>query len=305
MNKDALNEPQYDWGGEWTIRKLDAFEKYVKSYLTIMNKYRDKYDWQLIYFDGFAGSGCRNELEKQSEVSRYKDLFEEVITKDDISYKGSAERVLSIDTRGFDFYYFIDIDKNSNESLQIKLNSKYQGTSKLVFRGDDANNQIRLLSDSMLKNPRLKALVLLDPFGMQINWQSIESLGRVNGIDLWILIPTGVIVNRLLERDGSLSHIEKLKLFFGLDENTIRDYFYETLTDLSLFEGKIDVIKKKSKPIHRIAELYIDRLKTLYSHVTSKPLVLANSNNVPIFHFVFASNNETAAKIAQQIIVKI
>ena len=45
------------WGGDWTEEKLAAFSKYVNAYLTIMNKYRDKYNWRLIYFDGFAGSG--------------------------------------------------------------------------------------------------------------------------------------------------------------------------------------------------------------------------------------------------------
>ena len=45
------------WGGKWTEEKLDAFEKYVKAYLTIMNNYRDVYGWRLLYFDGFAGCG--------------------------------------------------------------------------------------------------------------------------------------------------------------------------------------------------------------------------------------------------------
>ena len=44
------------WGGKWTEEKLDAFEKYVRAYLTIMNNYRDVYGWKLLYFDGFAGS---------------------------------------------------------------------------------------------------------------------------------------------------------------------------------------------------------------------------------------------------------
>lgn len=26
-----------EWGGQWTEEKLDAFEKYVNAYLTIMN----------------------------------------------------------------------------------------------------------------------------------------------------------------------------------------------------------------------------------------------------------------------------
>ena len=30
------------WGGQWTEEKLDAFEKYVNAYLTIMNSFREK-----------------------------------------------------------------------------------------------------------------------------------------------------------------------------------------------------------------------------------------------------------------------
>jgi len=45
-------------------------------------------------------------------------------------------------------------------------------------------------------------------------------------------------------------------------------------------------------------------LKEIFKHVTSRPLILKNSKNVPIFHFVFASNNQTALKIASQIIGK-
>ena len=32
------NEPPASWGGAWTEDKLDTFEKYVRAYLTIMNK---------------------------------------------------------------------------------------------------------------------------------------------------------------------------------------------------------------------------------------------------------------------------
>ncbi|MBR6170942.1 MAG: hypothetical protein IKQ51_09640 [Bacteroidaceae bacterium] len=54
---DMLACESSSWGGLWTEEKLDAFEKYVNAYLTIMNSYKEKYDWKLIYFDGFAGSG--------------------------------------------------------------------------------------------------------------------------------------------------------------------------------------------------------------------------------------------------------
>ena len=44
-----VNEPS-QWGGRWTEDKLDAFEKYVNAYLTIMNTHREKYGWKLLYY---------------------------------------------------------------------------------------------------------------------------------------------------------------------------------------------------------------------------------------------------------------
>jgi hypothetical protein len=61
MGRYVNNEKKHTaaWGGNWTEQKLNAFEKYVNAYLTIMNKHRDKNRWKLIYFDALAGSGSR------------------------------------------------------------------------------------------------------------------------------------------------------------------------------------------------------------------------------------------------------
>ena len=53
-----------------------------------------------------------------------------------------------------------------------------------------------------------------------------------------------------------------------------------------------------------IGSFWHDRLKTLFEFVTEEPLVLENNHGLPIFHFVFASHNQTAVKIAQDIINK-
>lgn len=58
-------------------------------------------------------------------------------------------------------------------------------------------------------------------------------------------------------------------------------------------------------PINKISRLYAKNLVSIWDFVTPSPLRLTNSNNVPIFHFIFASNNRNAVKIAQQIIDKI
>ena len=299
-----VSEPVSDsWGGSWTEDKLDAFEKYVNAYLTIMNAFRDKNKWKLIYFDGFAGSGSRNEKKKEEDSVLLQDFFKDSFIKEEELnlYKGAAERVLNIPQRGFDFYYFIDKDPESSIKLH-ELLSRFENDKTLVYRNSDANKQIEMLAEAMQKDKKLTSLVLLDPFGMQVDWTSIEML-KGTRTDLWILIPTGVIVNRLLDRKGELTHIEKLKSFFGKDEDFLRDYFY-TKSQEQTFFGEIEKIQKVEQPIQKIAELYIQQLKEIFKYVTPEPLVLYNSRHTPIFHFACASNNPQAVKIATDIINK-
>jgi len=54
---NEIAETSNAWGGPWTEKKLNAFSKYVWSYLTIMKKFPF---WKTIYFDGFAGSGTQS-----------------------------------------------------------------------------------------------------------------------------------------------------------------------------------------------------------------------------------------------------
>ena len=285
------------WGGPWTEQKLDAFEKYLKAYLTIMNNNRDKYGWELIYFDAFAGSGSREPQQKDENIAELFDITEE----EKAVYRGAAERVVNIDLRGFDYYYFIEEDETSKSELEQILNPiKVEKNLELRFRSGNANEFLLKFTETMKSGTKYRSLAMVDPFGMQVDWEAIKQLEGTK-TDLWILIPSGVIVNRLLDRNGKLAHIEKLVSFFGLSKEEIEKRFYEKQTSQGLFDME-DEIQKKSEPIKNIAELYRQQLGTIFKYVTPKPLVLLNSRNVPIYHFAFASNNETAGRIANDII---
>jgi three-Cys-motif partner protein len=291
---NIVNEPPGDdWGGPWTEKKLQAFSKYVSAYLNIMKNFPY---WETIYFDGFAGSGTKD---KEIKTDLYIQL--QITEEEEKTYKGAAERVLTLqDDLAFDFYYFID---KKEESL-LKLKDKLKGFEgkKIEYRSGDANKWIRELAKA-LKTKEYAALVFLDPFGMQIDWSSIEELKGTRS-DVWILVPTGVIVNRLLDKAAELKYIDKLESFFGMTEQEIKAIFYKQEVKTTLF-GDEESIIKIGKPIEMIAKIYAQRMKTIWKHVTEEPLVLKNRNGVPIFHFVFASNNENALKIAKQIIQKI
>lgn len=296
MKNTFNNNKNQDWGGSWTVKKLDAFEKYVNAYLSIMeiNSF-----WKTIYFDGFAGSG---EVQKRNN----KELLEQLclIEEEQNVYRGAAERIVGLDKK-FSFYYFIEKNDSAREKLKIKLIEKAPNLeSCLVFKESDCNSQLNELATVLQKSKKYASLIFLDPFGMQIDWSTIAKLEGTRS-DIWILIPTGVIVNRLLDKKGELKNINKLESFFGLPKEEILKEFYSVRNELTLFGDINETVTKVMDPINKISRLYAKNLASIWDFVTPSPLRLTNSNNVPIFHFIFASNNKNAVKIAQQIIDKI
>ena len=185
--------------------------------------------------------------------------------------------------------------------MDLKL-AQYELKGTRVFRHDNANHQATMLADAMAKNPKLKTLCFLDPFGMNINWETIQQLAG-KSIDLWILVPIGTIVNRLVRTDGTLMYPDKLEAFFGLNRKEIQNRMREAEKEQTLF-GEQEKYHKVKDAISKLATLYCEQLGTLFDFVTNEPLVLYNSNHLPIFHFVCASNNPTAIRIAKQIIDK-
>lgn len=301
-------ESQKSWGGKWTEMKLDAFEKYVKAYLTIMKKYATENSWKLFYFDAFAGNGSREAIPEEvhnTEVTLFGNEEIEEITEQ-ASYKGAAERVLGCDIDGFsfDYYYFVDKNEKSLQTLEEKLKKTFPNKAKcMAFKLGDANKRILELVDYAKSHPKCAVLILLDPFGMQLNWETLQVLKDIRHIDLWILVPSGVIINRLLTRNGKILCPERLEKSFGMPIDKIQNYFYKHVKEQSLF-GEINRQKKRDDTINKIAQLYLDLLHNEFAYVIKEPLVLRNSTNCPIFHFVFASHNEKAVKIASEIIGK-
>lgn len=279
-----------NFGGNWTEKKIEILVEYARAYLTIMNKYVDKYGWELLYFDGFAGSG----FIKQENAEDQKIVL------------GAAQRILEIDSpRPFDMYYFVE--KKGENAAQLKENTKdkYPSSKNIHIVNTDCNEKIEALS-SYLKTKEgksKKTLAYIDPCGMQLKWSSLERLHELS-VDLWVLVPTGLGVNRLLKRNGEISKawLQKLEVFLGLSKEEILRYFYEKRNVATLF-GEESITLKEAKAIEKSAKLYSERLNSLFKFV-SKPYVLKNTSNSVMFHFMMATNNEAAVKIANQIIDK-
>lgn len=273
-----------NFGGDWTKIKIEILVEYAKAYLTIM---KDRKFFKLMYFDGFAGSGF---IVKSKKI----DI--------DITV-GAARRIIEIsDPRPFDSYYFVEKDQNNFALLEE--NTKRAFPKKTIHTVcDDCNKKIIDLANYLRdpKNKNVRTLAYVDPCGMQVEWRSIECL-RGLPLDMWILVPTGLGVNRLLKKNGQISEawLEKLEVFLGLSREEIEKRFYKRTA--TLFEG-ITSVQKEKDAIENSARLYKSRLKEVFKYV-SKPYELKNSSNSIMYHLFLTSNNRTAEKIGNDIVKK-
>jgi three-Cys-motif partner protein len=276
------------FGGDWTENKIEIIVEYAKAYLSIMNRYASRFNWKLLYFDGFAGSGY---------IKKGKQENQKLIV-------GAAKRILEIDDpRPFDLFYFVEKDVENANNLKENI-QPYTINRTIHIVNTDCNEKIKSMSDFLSKEGKnYKTLAYIDPCGMQLAWNSLETLQKLS-VDVWILVPTGMGVNRLLKKDSNISDawVSKLEIFLGMSRDEILSYFYKERKSHTLF-GEETTTSKEVKAIEKSAKLYKERLGGLFSFV-SEPYILKNKSNSIMFHFFMASNNKTAVNIANDIVAK-
>jgi three-Cys-motif partner protein len=286
------------FGGDWTTEKLERVRKYLAAYATIMTKQR----FRFAYIDAFAGTGYNT---VKADIGNEMTTFEELASPEALKFiDGSARIALRVEPR-FDKYIFIE--KNPARFAELeKLRDEFPDRAKdIIPVKEDANRHITELCLNR-RWDKHRAVLFLDPFGMQVTWETVSAVAETHAIDLWLLFPLGVAVNRMLTRDGKISETwqHRLDEFFGVKD--WRDVFYQTRTETSLF-GEEERTEKIAD-LTAIGAYFVGRLKTIFAGVANNPLALRNSTNTPLYLLCFAAGNpkgaKTAVKIAQDILRK-
>ena len=184
---------EHTFGGNWTEDKLARLSKYLMAYRTIFTGNERARHFRTWYVDAFAGTGTRLEPDAFVDQQLFQDVYEE--TKD--FRNGSATIALSV-LSPFDKYLFIEKSIGRVNQLKTTIESNF---SALLSRCDllpgDANVLLKIWC-AQRDWKKERAVVFLDPYGMQVEWSTIETLGATKAVDLWYLFPLGVGVARLL-----------------------------------------------------------------------------------------------------------
>ena len=270
---------KHPFGGNWTREKLEKVRAGLQTYVTALkNK-----SFRLLYVDAFAGTGYVSPKENSAEGPVFPG-FEDDETKDFIS--GSAANALEV-TPPFDEYFFVE-KTNSRLSELEKLKTQYpvlEARTKII--PGDANEFLQKFCIGDWKSRR--AVIFLDPYGMQVKWKTLEAIASTQAIDLWILFPLGVAVNRLLRKDGNVSKNAQIILDELFGSHDWFDEFFKPNDNPSLFDLEPGLTKVAN--FDSIADYFNFRLSTIFAGVAESPRKLYNSRNNPLYLLCFAMGN--------------
>jgi three-Cys-motif partner protein len=282
----------HKFGGSWTEEKLGLLVSYLIQYLRIFHGNPRAKFFRTWYVDAFAGSGHIQTRLSADDEALYT-IEGQLIAP---SVAGSAVNALQLNP-GFHNYLFIE--KNVKRARELDASADaYRAESKQVqvVRGE-ANVALKqwMQQTNWSKN---RAVVFLDPYGMQVEWGTIEALAATKAVDLWLLFPLSA-VNRLLtkrvlppdEWSAALTRI------FGTDG--WREAFYTKERVTNLFEDyEVDA---KAADFSHIASFFLERLQSIFAAVSPTARVLRNSAGAPLFLLCFAAANQNGARPAIRI----
>ena len=269
------------FGGQWTLEKLDILERYLNAYTTAL---KDQ-PFDLIYVDAFAGQGSFRPGSGYAEED-YGD-FQPL-------YDGSARRALRITDKPFDRFIFNDIDSRRSLEL-VRLRQEYPNRS-ITVKDEDANRMLREFCQNL--RPMERAVVFLDPFATEVSWSTIEIIAKTEKIDCWILFPVGAIA-RMMPLVGRPTNVLAIQLdrIFGSREHW-RD-FYRQSVQLSFLDT--DPGYERPGGSGPIADLYRERLESVFYTVAPTRRIFKNSRNSPMFELFFGASNPVGAAPAIRI----
>lgn len=270
--------------GPWSREKLDLLGTYLKTYTSILHKSRektppnDKWPKSIDYIDAFAGSVTPKDKASQEYIN------------------GSP--LIALGTiPPFDKYIFIEKNKSKIKNKIAPLQALHP--DKVTIIHGDCNAYI---CNTLVKryHPKCgkRAFIFLDPYGLSLNWHTVEVLGQAGVFDVFINFSVMGIYRQMSKYPPKPSSIKRINTIMGCDD-WISEVYEEdeqlTLVDI----GKI--YNRKSKHLaERLAAFYSKRLNQHCFKFVSEPIMM-RMKSTPLYALILASQKDLAVKRMHEI----
>lgn len=170
---------------------------------------------------------------QRPEISASPTFFPELSEGAEEYAKGSAVRALEVDPP-FDRYLFIERDPARAAEL-LDLKKKFPARTPFIdVRQGDATTVLEEWCGAMNWKSN-RAVLFLDPFGMDVDWPLLQMIAGTRAMDLWYLFPL-FAVNRLLVRGQEPPDAWATRLTATFGTSSWREKFYSAEEEYSLFK---------------------------------------------------------------------
>jgi three-Cys-motif partner protein len=262
--------------GYWSELKLEIIEKYGTAYTNILQRQKLK----KYYIDGFCGAGVHRSKASGKEI------------------EGSPARALKV-TPPFDGYYFIDLEPEKTDYLRRLCGDR----ADVHIYTEDATSCLTTKVVPGIKYENYnRALCLLDPYGLHLDWSAIHMAGQSRAIDMFLNFPVmDMNRNAIWRNPEKVPHdgLDRMTKFWG--DDSWKKAAYAESPQTQLF-GPPDIVKQGNEAI---VAAFRERLRKVASFQSvAEPLAMRNSNNAVVYYLFFASQKSVAEKIITDIFGK-
>jgi len=270
-------EPPFDQIGYWSEVKLDIIREYAAAYSQILSAQKNLYH---IYIDAFAGAGIH--------ISKTSGEF----------VQGSPLNALLVKPP-FREYHFIDLHRQKVAALETLAKERQDVR---IYHGD-CNSVLldKVLPQAKWEDYR-RALCILDPYGLHLDWKVIATAGRMQSVDVFLNFPVADINRNVLWRDRkgvSPDQTRRMNRFWG--DDSWKQVAYKPSSQTELWGPPVE--EKASN--EAVAEAFRKRLREVAGFTNvPKPIAMRNTQNAVVYYLYFASQKPVAESIVRHIFAK-
>ncbi|HVC08654.1 MAG TPA: three-Cys-motif partner protein TcmP [Elusimicrobiota bacterium] len=267
---------RFDEINYWSELKHEILNDYAAAYSKIFASNKQA-RFEHVYIDAFAGGGIH--------LSKSSGDF----------VPGSPLNALQVEP-AFKEFYFIDMDGKKLAQLRQIVGDR---PDVHFYEGDSNEILIKKVFPDVQYDQYRRALCLLDPYGLSLDWKVIERAGHLGTIDLFLNFPIMDMNRNAIWRNPEKvdpQDVARMTAFWG--DESWRQIAYRQIDTLF---GKED----EKAPNEVIAEAFRERLQKVAKFpVVPEPLAMKNSKGADVYYLFFASQKKTAETIAKAIFKK-
>jgi three-Cys-motif partner protein len=246
--------------------------------MRVMDRQRHWCTGGIHYIDAFSGTG--------QPIARGQNRLIE----------GSPVIAMSL-PQPFDTYTFIEREPWRAERLR-EVCAEFPHLNTRVIEGDCNPVIVDRVTPVVRRERRARGFAFLDPFAMHLEYATIAAIAETKAIEVVLNLPTMAINRSGLPKNPrklTASHYRRMDTIWG--DRSWFDLIYQERPGL----WGAQLVKAGTTSTERLGRLFVEhRLAPIFDFV-GEPLVVRNSSGTPIYCLIYASPNETGAKIAADV----